>query len=129
MTEPSESPPLSCYALHRALKSREGLLEKIQRVLRVTRNEDEDRYKYVYEKTGHGWVRRLVTRTPIPPADPSKLVEKLGQRDGWEGKWKIGGPSGLVGICQATGIREDPETVATFLAETEASLISSKSKK
>ena len=52
------------------------------------------RWRYEYEKIGHGWVSRLAKRRPAAPADGKAVAAALG--DGWE----AGGSGGLIKICR-----------------------------
>ena len=81
------------------------------------RNEDGS-WSYEYEKPGHGWVQRLVTRAPSPPADGSLLAAKMNEAMGAEtagGGWVAGGRGGLVKVCCASASDAPPEDVAAAL--------------
>ena len=82
-------------------------------MLRATRNEDGS-WSYEYEKPGHGWVQRLVTRAPSPPADGPLLAAKMNEAMGAEtagGGWVAGGRGGLVKVCCASASDAPPEDV------------------
>jgi hypothetical protein len=57
-----EPEPVSAYAIHRHLVESD-LLQNTNRVLRGTGGGAEI-FRYRYEKPGHGWVQKLVKRTP-----------------------------------------------------------------
>jgi len=114
---------LSPYSLHRGLREQK-LLDKVTRVLRVTQSDEGgSSYQYVYEKPGHGWVQRLVSRPSIPNvADASRLVKLLNDRCCEEESiaWATGGPSGLVSICYTNRpIQAGPDEIVALLAELE----------
>ena len=117
---------ISAYALHRALSTKNI---RCSRVLRVassgpTADGASARYRYELEKPGHGWVQRLATRTPVPPADGAAIAaglsERLGESDE-QVSWVKGGSSGLVAICRTAGwVTSSPETVLEALAACDA---------
>lgn len=132
---------LSPFALHRGLLQRqkeeaESLDSNdkrdsiITRVLRVTRQ--KEKFRYAYEKPGHGWVQKLIDRPMILRVDASKLVQRLNaaaaasSATGSEGKWTVGGPSGsLVAICYTeTATEDNPDTAARRLLKLEEELSS-----
>jgi hypothetical protein len=108
-----EPEPLSAYAIHRHLVESD-LLQNTNRVLRVTGGGAEI-FRYRYEKPGHGWVQKLVKRTPIPNVDAVDLVDKLNTI--YDNEWKTGGPAGLVSICQSVDLDESPDDVAEALVD------------
>jgi hypothetical protein len=97
---------LSPFAVHRGLLDAK-LWETTSRLLRI----QETSRTAIYEKPGHGWVSRLRQRRPIPDADGKAIVQALG------GDWKVGGPSGLVAICQGSLISDDLHQSTEELAE------------
>jgi hypothetical protein len=98
---------LSPYALHRGLVE-SGLWRDTARVLRVDRD-PEGRYRYEYEKVGHGWVSKLADRPAIADADGSSLAQQMGN------EWSAGGRSGLVSICKSSYISTPPDEVSAKL--------------
>jgi hypothetical protein len=127
VSEPS-SFSLSSFAVHKWI-GREGVGDKVERILRVTRptTSRSSLFQYVYEKPGHGWVQKLVDRPLVPPVDASKLVDHLNDAlVGGAKKWKTGGPSGMVGICTSDQIQVAPDQVASCLADVENALLMSK---
>jgi len=131
VTEPPEF-ALPAYSLHRGLmkatERRGASMGAIARVLRVSRSRSSnDLYHYVYQKPGHGWVQRLVDRSPVPGVDAAVIVRKLNEAAATSGEggggqpnisqWKVGGPSGLVSICYVDELRVGPEKVSELLME------------
>ena len=55
------------------------------RVLRVEADPRERRWRYEYEKPGHGWVARLVERQPVPSAHGA-ASSPGDRRSSWEGR-------------------------------------------
>ena len=106
-------PPVSPYAMSRALKER-GIDGTTKRILHVLTDVKGGRFKY--EKVGHGWVQKLVQREAVPGVDDNKLVESLNAE--YEGSnWKTGG-DGLVAICQsAESIPVPVKEVAEYLSK------------
>jgi hypothetical protein len=98
---------LSPYAVHRGLLETK-LWEMTTRLLRI---QEASQTTAIYEKPGHGWVSRLHRRRPIPDADGKAIVQALG------GDWNVGGPSGLVAICQGSMTNNDLYQSAEELAE------------
>jgi outer membrane biosynthesis protein TonB len=110
---PWSVPPISPYALHRALKEK-GLDRSTKRILHALT--DGKGARFTYEKIGHGWVQKLVDRPSVPGVNADKLVEDLNEE--FEGSnWKKDS-SGLISICQSTSSVATPvEEVAEYLAK------------
>eukprot|EP00967_Tisochrysis_lutea_P114158 scaffold181727_cov28-Tisochrysis_lutea.AAC.1 len=104
--EPVQGPRISAPALHAALAQLEG--PPCTRVLRVAASVAHSEgsrpmYRYEYEKPGHGWCDRLVSRRIVPAADGEQLSHRLNSvlplsRSGTAPFLK-GGSSGLVSLC------------------------------
>ena len=115
----ADGTPMDCHALDKALKETR-LWADTTRILRCNNNAllDDGRGIYRYEKIGHGWVQRLVTRPVVPAADSQGIVNHLNAACGAE-IWKTGG-SGLTAICrsvQGVAIDASPEEVMQQLYE------------
>ena len=123
---------LSSAALHRRLAElglAGGQPAACQRVLRCVREGGGGgRWRYEYEKPGHGWVKRLVSRATVPPVSDG-LAARLnshpigggGADNAGRGPWVEGGRGGLVAICYTSGWVETPPDVMAqaLLAEDE----------
>jgi len=108
---------ISSFVLHRSMVSL-GLWEEATRVLRINEKPNSE-YSFEYEKVGHGWVQRLVTRRPSPSVDAKALVEAL------KSPWKTGGASGLVAICcTSKPVLTRPDQVAKLLLQNDQTIIS-----
>jgi len=104
-------PPAS---LHRGLTQLLGASSGIRRVLRVTDGGAKG-FSYEYEKPGHGWVKRLVTREPVVAPDGGALAESLTALGG-VGAWRKGGAGGLIALCASDGwVDAPPDAVCEAL--------------
>lgn len=116
-----DMPRVQSAALHRQLAAlgmcgRAEGTKACTRVLRVEADPRERRWRYEYEKPGHGWVARLVERQPVPSADGAELAGRLSEQLG--GSWVKGGNGGLVSICKTAGwVETPPEEVVAALVE------------
>lgn len=126
--EATPSARVSPYALHRGLHEM-GLWADTIRILRVNHLDKESalnsKYKYCYEKIGHGWVKKLVDRHLVPDVDIESLVKELNENySEQDSSWVSGGPSGLVAICQTptSGISVVAEDVASQLQQLDSGL-------
>lgn len=93
--EGSAGQMLSCYALDRGLKAN-GIWKDTTRVLRVA-DSDSDSRNYLYEKVGHGWVAKTITRHQVAQVDGDALAEAISSK--LSTNWSAGG-SDLVSICE-----------------------------
>ena len=90
---------INSYALDRSLRSM-GLGSKdypgkVTRVLHIFNN-GNDEFKYIYQKPGYGWVKRLVDRKTVSDLEDA-VVEQLNdilQITHWKG-----GGDGLTSLC------------------------------
>ena len=99
---------IPAYAVHRALRRAEAdglshapanrILHAVPSITAGVGGQQKLRYRYVYEKPGHGWVKRLRDRSAVPDADGEALAAAMSV-----GEWVGGGDGGLVAICQSTG--------------------------
>ena len=104
-------PPTSLY---RGLTQLLGSPSGIRRVLRATDGGAKG-WKYEYETSGHGWVKRLVTREPVAAPDGSALSESLTAL-GSVGAWHKGGGGGLIALCASDGwVDAPPDAVCEAL--------------
>ena len=86
------------YALSRAISDlRDGAAPVRWLRVRASGTGAACRYRYAYELPGHGWVKRLVTRRAVPPADGTALAAALGAALG-AGEWAAGGSAGLTAV-------------------------------
>ena len=120
LEEAGTSVTLSPYALYRGLKENK-LWDGTTRILRVQLAVENSSFAYNYEKIGHGWVSKLVSRPVVPSADGNVLAAKLNEQCGTN-VWKSGGSAGLVSICcTRQPFSVGPREVARLLAELDPS--------
>ena len=116
--ETDRSEVINCYALDRALRSMElGSKDypgKVARVLHIFNNGNNE-FKYIYQKPGYGWVKRLVDRKTVSDLDEA-VVDQLNNRLQIT-HWK-GGGDGLTSLCYTNCfIKDPPNSVIDTLLE------------
>ena len=105
LEQPAGYPRVASAALHRGLREVEacghaGPDKACTRVLRAEHDAALGMWRYELEKPGHGWVQRLVERTPVPaPTDADALVDSFNAHNDCAA-WEAGGSSGLVALCR-----------------------------
>lgn len=112
-TAGSHLPSVSPCAVHRWLKEN-GLEVSTKRIVYANLKEDNGLssiHSLRYEKTGHGWVQKLVQRPSVPDANVEQLVRNINAVYG-SNTWKKG--NGMLGICQTT--KELSTTTAEVVA-------------
>ena len=115
------------YALSRAISgNRDGAAPVRWLRVRTSGTGAVCRYRYEYELPGHGWVKRLVTRRAVPPADGTALAAALGAALGAGESWAAGGSAGLTAVCHSVGaITATPAEVVGALRRSDAALAGS----
>ena len=112
------------YALSRAISDlRDGAAPVRWLRVRASGTGAACRYRYAYELPGHGWVKRLVTRRAVPPADGTALAAALSAALG-AGEWAAGGSAGLTAVCHSVGaITATPADVVDALRRSDAAAL------
>lgn len=87
--------------------------------LDTTTGQKITKWKYIYEKPGYGWVKRLAIRIKVADLDPI-FLDKLNCHSFFENEnnhWKAGG-GGLTSLCRSVNLTDvSPYSIIKIILE------------